>query len=127
MQTIQYPFTVELAGDSIWDYEGPMTVNVEDIQIDYCAADSYEAVPKGTPGARVFHIGVVHDTTWNIYTDSGFEKAISDALGFKVFFTEQGMQEDESASMECDYEEEPECECYGCTTMRHACIDEILN
>ena len=103
MQNIQYPFTVKLAGDSIWDYEGPMEVTVEGIQIDYCDADSYEEVPEGTPGARVFHIGVAHNTTWNIYTDSGFEKAISEKLGFPVFFTEQGMQQDESASMECDF------------------------
>jgi len=125
MQNIQYPFTVKLAGDSIWDYEGPMEVTVEGIQIDYCAPDSYEEVPEGTPGARVFHVGVAHDTTWNIYTDTGFEKAISDVMGFKVWFTEAGMQQDESASMECTLE--PECACYGCTTMRHACIDEILN
>ena len=103
MQNIQYPFTVKLAGNSIWDYEGPMEVEVSGIQIDYCDPESYEAVPEGTPGARVFHIGVAHDTTWNIYTDRGFEKGISDALGFKVYFTEQGMQEDGSASMECDF------------------------
>ena len=103
MQNIQYPFTVKLAGDSIWDYEGPMEVEVSGIQIDYCDRDSYEAVPEGTPGARVFHIGVAHDTTWNIYTDRGFEKAISEKLGFRVYFTEQGMQDDGSASMECDY------------------------
>ena len=24
-------------------------------------------------------------------------------------------------------EEEVECDCYGCTTMRHKCIDEILS
>jgi hypothetical protein len=102
-----------------------MEVTVEGIQIDYCAPDSYEEVPEGTPGARVFHVGVAHDTTWNIYTDTGFEKAISDVLGFDVAFTEAGMQQDESASMECTLE--PECACYGCTTMRHACIDEILN
>jgi len=102
MQTIQYPFTVELAGNSIWNYEGPMTVNVEDIQIDYVNED-WDPVEAGTPGARVGHVAVAHNTTWNIYTDRGFEKGISDALGFKVFFTEQGMQEDGSASMECDY------------------------
>ena len=103
MQNIQYPFTVELAGDSRWDYEGPGTVRVEGIQIDYCAPDSYEEVPEGTPGARVFHIGVAHNTTWDIYTDTGFERAISRVLGFKVWFTEAGMQQDESASMECDF------------------------
>ena len=124
MQNIQYPFTVKLAGDSIWDYEGPMEVEVSGIQVDYVNED-WDPVEAGTPGARVGHVAVAHNTTWNIYTDRGFEKGISDALGFAVCFTEQGMQEDGSASMECG--EEPECECYGCTTMRHACIDEILN
>ena len=31
MQNIQFPITVELAGDSIWDYEGPMAVTVHNI------------------------------------------------------------------------------------------------
>ena len=103
MQNIKYPFTVKLAGDSIWDYDGPMTVTVFDITVDYMAADSYDAVPEGTPGARVSHVRVEHDTTWNIYTDTGFCKAVGDVLGYPVYFTEQGMQEDEIASMECDF------------------------
>jgi hypothetical protein len=45
-------------------------------------------------------VDVEHDTTWDIYTDSGFEAAISAALGFDVGFTEQGMQDDGYASME---------------------------
>ena len=45
-------------------------------------------------------ISVEHDGPWTIYTDSGFEKAISKMVGFKVVFTEQGMQEDGMASME---------------------------
>jgi hypothetical protein len=45
-------------------------------------------------------VNVTHDSTWDIYTDSAFEAAISEALGFTVGFTEQGMQEDEFASME---------------------------
>jgi len=44
---------------------------------------------------------VEHDATWNIYTDSGFENAISKTLNMDVSFTEQGMQDDELASMEC--------------------------
>jgi len=102
MQNIQYPFTVKLAGDSIWDYEGPMEVEVSGIQVDYVNED-WDPVEAGTPGARVGHVAVAHNTTWNIYTDSGFEKAISDVLGYKVYFTEQGMQEDEGASLECDF------------------------
>lgn len=46
------------------------------------------------------HITVEHDSNWEIYTDKGFEAAISAALGYAVEFTEQGMQEDELASME---------------------------
>lgn len=100
MQNIQFPFVVELAGDSIWDYDGPMTVTVSAIGIDY-VDDDYEPVEADAKGARVGHISVEHDTTWNIYTDSGFEAAISEKLGFDVMFTEQGMQEDGVASMEC--------------------------
>jgi len=43
---------------------------------------------------------VTHDADWEIYTDTGFEAAISTALGFDVSFTEQGMQDDNFASME---------------------------
>jgi hypothetical protein len=88
MQNIKFPFTVTLAGDSIWDYEGPKTVTVTDISVYADEDDGYKS------------ISVEHDTTWNIYTDSGFENAVSDALGYAVQFTEQGMQEDGVASME---------------------------
>ena len=100
MQNIQYPFTVKLAGDSIWDYDGPAEVTVSGISVSYMDPDSYDSVPAGTPGATVAHVTVDHDTTWEIYTDSGFEKAISEKLGFEVSFTEQGMQDDYVASME---------------------------
>ena len=112
---IKYPFTITLAGDSLWDYTGPNTVTVSNITIDdtYGEDDGYMMV------------NVLHDTTWEIYTDSAFGPAISAQLGFDVNFTEQGMQSNGIASMEGTLK--PECECYGCTTMRHACIDEILN
>ena len=88
MQNITFPFTVTLAGDSIWDYEGAQTVTVTDISV---YADEYD-------GYKL--IEVAHDATWNIYTDTGFESAISEKLGYDVQFTEQGMQEDGVASME---------------------------
>ena len=87
MQNITFPFTVTLAGDSIWDYAGPQTVTVSDISV-YTDEDDYKS------------IYVEHDTTWDIYTDTGFESAISEVLGYAVQFTEQGMQEDCYASME---------------------------
>ena len=89
MQNITFPFTVTLAGDSIWDYEGPQTVNVT--AIDVFEDEDYDGYKS---------IYVVHDAKWNIYTDRGFERAISAALGYAVQFTEQGMQEDGVASLE---------------------------
>ena len=87
MQNIKFPFTVTLAGDSIWGYKGPQTVTVTSIST-YTDEDGYTSV------------SVEHDTTWDIYTDTGFEAAISAALGYDVQFTEQGMQEDGVASLE---------------------------
>jgi hypothetical protein len=42
----------------------------------------------------------MHDGPWTIYTDTGFEKAISEMIGMEVTFTEQGMQEEGVASLE---------------------------
>jgi hypothetical protein len=84
--------TVKLAMDSIWDYTGSDTVRVEGIQVRHTV---YEDDMSDS-----IMVNVEHDATWDIYTDSGFEAAISAALGFDVTFTEQGMQDDNYASME---------------------------
>ena len=99
MQNISFPFTVTLAGDSIWDYKGPQTVTVTAIECYYVDED-YEEVEATAEGAQLLDVWVTHDTDWRIYTDSGFERAISEKLGFDVQFTEQGMQENGCASME---------------------------
>ena len=99
MQNLTFPFTVELAGDSIWEYEGPSTVTLTGINLYYVDED-YNTVEADAEGARLLDVYVEHDTDWRIYTDSGFERAISEKLGFDVMFTEQGMQEDGVASME---------------------------
>lgn len=91
MKNITFPFTVTLAEDSIWGYEGPQTVTVTDISVYTDELDDDYSYTS---------ISVEHDTTWNIYTDSGFESAVSEALGYAVQFTEQGMQQDGVASME---------------------------
>ena len=98
LNTIDKTFTVELAGDSIWDYNGPLTVTVKSITVETFEDDEDEDMRDYKS------IYVEHDTTWNIYTDSGFEAAISEALGYDVIFTEQGMQEDGTASMELSYD-----------------------
>ena len=84
-----FPQTVELAGDSIWDREtpNPKTVTVTDYEIEE-EDDGY------------MHVKVMHDGPWTIYTDTGFEKAISEMIGMKVSFTEQGMQQEGIASLE---------------------------
>ena len=82
---------VKLAGDSIWGYKGADEVAVDSIQVIETVYDD---------GATSTMVNVTHDTTWDIYTDTGFEAAISKALGFDVAFTEQGMQDDGYASME---------------------------
>ena len=79
--------TVELAMDSIWDYTGPSTVEVSSVTVRE-NEDGY------------IYVGVAHNTDWQIYTDSGFEKAISAVVGEEVTFTEQGMQDDEYATLE---------------------------
>ena len=89
MQNTKFPFTVTLAGDSIWGYKGPQTVTVSDISVYTDEDDGYTSIE------------VQDNTTWDIYTDSGFESAISAALGYDVQFTEQGMQQDGVASLEC--------------------------
>jgi len=83
-------FIVTTAGDGLWGCEAGRKVNVRGVTVIEEDYDDYKSVM----------VNVEHDTTWDIYTDSGFEDAISEAVGFAVTFTEQGMQEDNYASME---------------------------
>ena len=89
---------VQLAGDSIWDCEIE-AVTVTSIHIH----ESFDE-----DGDSSIHITVCYNVdgdaeyegSWRLYTDTGFEEAISELLGTRVFFTEQGMQDDGFASME---------------------------
>jgi hypothetical protein len=89
---------VQLAGDSAWDCELE-AVTVTSIHIH----ESFDE-----DGDSSIHITVCYNVdgdaeyegSWRMYTDSGFEEAISELLGTRVFFTEQGMQDDGMASME---------------------------
>ena len=88
---------VQLAGDSCWDCEIE-AVTVTSIHI-------HETFWEDT---STVHITVCYNVdgdadyegSWRMYTDSGFEEAISELLGTSVSFTEQGMQDDGFASME---------------------------
>ena len=91
---------VQLAGDGIWDCELE-AVTVKSIHI-------HETFDED--GDSSIHIAVCYDVdgvdgadvegSWRMYTDSGFEDAVSALLGASVSFTEQGMQDDGYASME---------------------------
>ena len=88
---------VQLVGDSIWDCELE-AVTVTSIHISETFWDDTSTI----------HIAVCYNVngddeyedSWRLYTDSGFEAAISALLGTDVMFTEQGMQDDGYASME---------------------------
>ena len=94
---------VQLAGDSIWDCD-IATVTITSIHI----ADTQWNDDENSGVDNSVHIGVVYNVngnedyeeSWRIYTDSGFEAAVSELLGTDVCFTEQGMQDDNYASME---------------------------
>jgi len=91
---INKTFNVQLAGDSIWMDTANKTVRVKSITVETFEDDVNDYMHDYK------HILVEHDSEWEIYTDSGFERAISEALGYDVTFTEQGMQERGKASME---------------------------
>ena len=83
-------FIAECDGSSIWSDTTNKKVRVTGICI----------VERKFEEHTYKDVNVTHDSTWVIYTDKGFERAISKALGYKVRFTEQGMQDDNYASME---------------------------
>ncbi len=83
-------FIAECNGSSIWSDTTNKKVRVTGITV----------IEEDFEDFKWTQVNVEHDSTWDIYTDSGFEAAISEAVGFAVTFTEQGMQEDELASME---------------------------
>lgn len=89
-QAFDCDFVVTTAGDGLWGCEADRRVHVTGISIVTSVCDDNVYVT----------VNVTHDSTWDIYTDSAFETAISEAIGFSVRFTEQGMQDDEFASME---------------------------
>jgi len=83
-------FTVTTAGDGLWNCEAGRVIHVTGISI----------VTNAVEDNAIVTVTVTHDSTWNIYTDSAFEAAISSVLGKEVTFTEQGMQDNNCASME---------------------------
>ena len=91
---------IVLAGNSIWDCDVErvqlkticVTVGVEDGDYDsYVSINAYFEVDGDAE----------YEDSWRMYTDSGFTDAVSELLGYEVSYTEQGMQDDGMASLEC--------------------------
>ena len=87
-KTVAVNGPVALSGDSIWfrDSKSPTSVNVGEVTA---------VITDGW--AEVY---VNHDGPWEIYTDTGFEKAISEIIGFEAGWSEQGLQQEGKAHLE---------------------------
>lgn len=92
---------VTLAENSCWI---STITNADDVRIK----DIYINEGIGDDNADYVHVWVYYTVngdaefagSWRIYSDTGFADTVSKLLGFTVFFTEQGMQQDGAASME---------------------------
>jgi len=89
-RTIESRIAIETAGDSLWRDSGSEIISIHSITIREYDIDEY----------HFFDVYVRHDSDWTIYTDSAFERGISDAIGREVRWSEQGAQEDGFAHLE---------------------------
>ena len=90
-----------LNGDGYWGAEAGRAVTISGFNIDYYLDDDYNQVDADHPQAVIGHVTVDHDSTWDVYTDSAFVAAAREFTGIAdLDFTEQGMQNDNQASME---------------------------
>ena len=92
-RTIESRIVVSLSGDSYW--RKSFMSETEIVRIESITIREYDMDDE-----HYFDVYVRHDSDWTIYTDSGFERAISDAIGHEVRWSEQGMQEDGMAHLE---------------------------
>jgi len=93
--------TFELKGDGIWGAEAGRKVTLTGFTVSYMNADTYEDCNEGDDSAVIGHVTVDHDSTLDVYTDTGFQEAAANYTNIMgLDFTEQGMQEDNLASME---------------------------
>ena len=92
-------YTFATSGTGIWGCEAERAITITGFTVTY--VDAEEAASWDVEEGSVAHVSVEHDSTWDVYTDSGFEKAAQAVTGIAdLTFTEQGMQEDGFASME---------------------------
>ena len=91
---------VQLAGDSIWDCAiTDIVITGIHIHTTQWSEDEDDSCTYINVCYTVNGSDEV-EGSWRMYTDTGMEAAVSKLLGTDVMFTEQGMQENNVASME---------------------------
>lgn len=91
--------TFTTTGDGFWDCEAGRTVTITGFNVQRYTAE--EAREWDVEEGAIAHVTVAHDSTWDVYTDTGFRDAAREVTGIKdLEFTEQGMQDNGLASME---------------------------
>ena len=100
MQDLQHTF--KLAGDGYWGAEKGRTVTITGYEITrYTQAEIDEDNIDWAVAGDIQHVSVMHNSTWDVYTDSAFVEAARTVTGIAdLGFTEQGMQQNNIASME---------------------------
>jgi len=99
MQDLQHTF--KLAGDGYWGAEAGRTVTIIGYNIERYTQEEIDDDVDWAVAGDIRHVSVQHTSTWDVYTDSAFVDAARKVTGIDdLDFTEQGMQDDNNASME---------------------------
>ena len=93
--------TFTLAGDGFWGAEAGREVTITGFEVQRYTAEQAADYGDWCVEGEIAHVSVEHDSTWDVYTDTGFRDAAREVTGIAdLSFTEQGMQDDGYASME---------------------------
>lgn len=93
--------TFTLEGDGFWGAEAGRVVTITGYTVERYTAEDIADWADFAKEGDIQHVSVEHDSTWDVYTDTGFRDAAREVTGIAdLSFTEQGMQDDGYASME---------------------------
>ena len=99
MHDLQHTF--KLAGDGYWGAEKGRVVTITGYEVARYTQEQIDDYVDWAKVGDIEHVSVMHNSTWDVYTDSAFVDAARTVTGIAdLDFTEQGMQEDKVASME---------------------------
>ena len=99
MHDLQHTF--KLAGDGYWGAEKGRVVTITGYEVARYTQEQIDDYVDWAKVGDIEHVSVMHNSTWDVYTDSAFVDAARTVTGIAdLDFTEQGMQDDNVASME---------------------------